>query len=146
MSRAYTHLPWIYQGASFEEVPKGIVSFVYLLTDTITGKKYIGKKSFVTVSTEMVKGRRKHTRRESDWKKYYSSNLDIMALVKGGNHARFTREILHLCKTKGTASYLEAKEIFARGALETDEYYNYFLEIRVNGGHLKLESDEESED
>ena len=62
-----------------------------------------------------------------------------MAKVKGGNGARFTREILHLAKTKGTASYLEAKEIFTRGCLEDPEgWYNAFLEIRVNRGHLRF--------
>ena len=139
MARGYEHKPWIYKGQEFIEVPKGIEGFVYLLTDTITGKKYIGKKSFWSVSTVVVNGRKKNTKRESEWKKYYSSNLEIIALTKGGNGARFTREILHLCKTKGTATYLEAKEIFVRGAFEKpDEYMNYFLELRVNAGHLKI--------
>ena len=138
----YEHAPWLYNGQPFTEVPKGVVAFVYLLTEVETGKQYIGKKSFVSVSTAEVNGRKKNTKRESDWQKYYSSNLEIMAKVKGGNGARFTREILHLCKTKGTASYLEAKEIFTRGCLENPAgWYNYFLEIRVNGGHLKLDKE-----
>lgn len=135
----FEHLPWVYKGAPFSEVPKGIVSFVYLLTEVATGKQYVGKKSFVSVSTVVVNGRKKNTKRESDWLKYYSSNNEIAATVKGGNGAKFTREILHLCKTKGTASYLEAKEIFARGCLEDpDGWYNAFLEIRVNSGHLRF--------
>lgn len=135
----YEHAPWLYNGQPFTEVPKGMVAFVYLLTEVETGKQYIGKKSFISVSTTEVNGRKKNTKRESDWQKYYSSNLEIMAKVKGGNGARFTREILHLCKTKGTASYLEAKEIFSRGCLEKPEsWFNAFLEIRVNSGHLRF--------
>ena len=138
----YEHAPWLYNGQPFTEVPKGVVAFVYLLTEVETGKQYIGKKSFVSVSTTEVNGRKKNTKRESDWQKYYSSNLEIMAKVKGGNGARFTREILHLCKTKGTASYLEAKEIFTRGCLENPEgWFNGFVEIRVNSGHLKLDKE-----
>lgn len=136
----YEHAPWLYNGAEFTEVPKGIVSFVYLLTEVATGKQYVGKKSFVSVSTVVVNGRKKNTKRESEWLKYYSSNNEIMATVKGGNGKAFRREILHLCKTKGTASYLEAKEIFIRGCLEKpDQWFNHFLEIKVNAGHLKLE-------
>lgn len=136
----YEHTPWLYNGAEFTEVPKGIVSFVYLLTEVATGKQYVGKKSFVSVSTVVVNGRKKNTKRESEWLKYYSSNNEIMATVKGGNGKAFRREILHLCKTKGTASYLEAKEIFIRGCMEKpDQWFNYFLEIKVNAGHLKLE-------
>ena len=138
----YEHAPWLYNGQPFTEVPKGVVAFVYLLTEVETGKQYIGKKSFVSVSTTEVNGRKKNTKRESDWQKYYSSNLEIMAKVKGGNGARFTREILHLCKTKGTASYLEAKEIFTRGCLENPEgWFNYYLECKVNGGHLKFDKE-----
>lgn len=141
MARGFEHDPWLYRGEAFTEVPVGIVSFVYMLTCVETGRRYIGKKGFISVSTEMANGRRKNTKRPSDWVKYYSSNLEIMAMVKGGNGKKFTREILHLCKTKGTASYLEAKEIFSNGALEDPEkWYNYFLEIKVNGGHLKLEA------
>lgn len=135
----YEHAPWLYNGQPFTEVPKGMVAFVYLLTEVESGKQYIGKKSFISVSTTEVNGRKKNTKRESDWQKYYSSNLEIMAKVKGGNGARFTREILHLCKTKGSASYLEAKEIFTRGCLENPEgWFNAFLEIRVNSGHLRF--------
>ena len=77
----YEHAPWLYNGQPFTEVPKGVVAFVYLLTEVETGKQYIGKKSFVSVSTTEVNGRKKNTKRESDWQKYYSSNLEIMAKV-----------------------------------------------------------------
>lgn len=139
MAKAHVHQPWTYRGEPFTAAPKGIEGFVYLLTVPETGKRYIGKKSFWSVSTTEVNGRKKNTKRESDWQKYYSSNLEIMALVKGGNGHRVVREILHLCKTKGTASYLEAKEIFAHECLEKpDEWYNYFIELRVNAGHLRF--------
>ena len=52
-------------------------------------------------------------------------------------HDKFKREILHLCQSKGTCGYLEAKEQFVRGALETEEYYNTWIMVRVRKSHLK---------
>lgn len=140
MSRGYTHLPWIYQDKEFTETPRNYESFVYLIEDTENGKLYIGKKSFWS-TTKVVneKGKKVNKRVESEWKKYYSSNPEISKLAQGGNGARFKRTILHLCVSKGTATYLEAREIMERRCLEKpNNYYNYFLELRVNSGHLKL--------
>jgi hypothetical protein len=52
-------------------------------------------------------------------------------------HECFRREILHLCRSKGECGYLEAKEQFIRGALETDEYYNTWIMVRVRKSHIK---------
>lgn len=138
--KARIHIPWIYKLHSFEEIPEGAVSFVYVITDTVTGIGYIGKKSFWSTSCQIQpNGRKKNTTVESDWRKYYSSNNTILSLVKGGNGSRFRREILHICKTKGTATYLEAKEQFLRGVLEEpDKWYNQQIECRIHVGHLKL--------
>ena len=47
------------------------------------------------------------------------------------------REILHLCKTKGECSYMEAKEQFDREVLLTDDYYNGIIQIRLGGNAIK---------
>lgn len=142
MARGFTHLPWTYKGEDFTETPRKYEGFVYLITDTVTGKRYIGKKSFwSTKKTDDGKGRFVNKRVESEWQKYYSSNPEISKLSQGGNGARFRREILHLCLTKGTGSYLEAREIMERRALEKpDEYYNRYFEVKLNSGHIRLES------
>jgi len=49
----------------------------------------------------------------------------------------FTREILHLCKTKGECGYLEAKEQFVRDALIGESYYNSWIMVRVRKSHIK---------
>ena len=49
----------------------------------------------------------------------------------------FKREILFLCKTKGEASYYEAKEQFARDALISEQYYNEWIMVRVRKSHVK---------
>jgi hypothetical protein len=52
-------------------------------------------------------------------------------------HDKFTREILHLCQSKGECSYVEAKEQFIRGVMETEDYYNSWIMVRVRKSHLK---------
>jgi hypothetical protein len=52
-------------------------------------------------------------------------------------HESFTREILHLCQSKGECGYLEAKEQFIRGVMETDDYYNSWIMVRVRKSHIK---------
>jgi hypothetical protein len=49
----------------------------------------------------------------------------------------FYREILHLCKTKGECSYMEAKEQFDREVLFTDDYYNGIIQIKLGGNAVK---------
>jgi hypothetical protein len=49
----------------------------------------------------------------------------------------FKREILHLCKSKGVCGYLEAKEQFINNVLESDDYYNTWIMVRVRKSHIK---------
>ena len=49
----------------------------------------------------------------------------------------FSREIIHLCKSKGVCGYLEAKEQFVNGALESEDYYNSWIMVRVRKSHIK---------
>ena len=37
-------MSWIYQGQVVNELPEDCVGYVYIITNTITGKKYLGKK------------------------------------------------------------------------------------------------------
>ena len=52
---------------------------------------------------------------------------------------KFTREILYICKTRGVMSYLEAREQFERRVLESDEYYNGIINVRVGGSRILKE-------
>jgi hypothetical protein len=52
----------------------------------------------------------------------------------------FVREILHWCPSRGVASYLEAKIQFERKVLETDEYYNGIINVRVGGSRILTEA------
>jgi len=37
-------MTWSYQGQVVEELPEDCVGFVYLITNIVSGRKYIGKK------------------------------------------------------------------------------------------------------
>lgn len=137
--------PWLYNDEPFTSDDIGDnVGFVYLLTDP-NGKKYIGKKLFVSkrrLPPLKGKTRRRTVIKESDWKDYYGSSEEVKGLVEDKVH--FKREILHLCPTKGILSYLEAKEQFDRNVLLTDDYYNGIIQCKIHASHVKdLKNDNE---
>jgi|TARA_R110000851_G_scaffold106897_1_gene226599 hypothetical protein len=127
-------MQWTYKGKKVSEMPEGVLGFVYLITNTTNDRKYIGKKLAEFKKTRPPLKGRKNKRRstvESDWKDYYGSsdslNADVAALGKN----KFTREIIHYCPSRGVLSYLEAFEQFNRRVLESDDYYNGIINVRV---------------
>ena len=128
---------WIYKNKVFEEVPANAYGYVYLITNNLTGRKYIGKKLFWFRKTKVVKGKKKRLKVESDWRDYWSSSDEVKLDVKTIGEINFTREILHICQNKGTCNYLEAKEQMLRGVLESDLYYNAQIQCRVHRTHIK---------
>lgn len=110
---------------------------MYLITDTVTQKKYVGKKLFWNKKTKIVNKKKKRAVVESDWKRYYGSNLELIAEIDKNGVQRFKREILHLCKSKGECNYWEAHEQFKRAVLLDDCYYNSWIMVKVHRSHLK---------
>ena len=127
---------WIYDNNPIKELPEDCIGFVYLITNNTNGRMYIGKKlAKFKRSRPPLKGRknkRRHTV-ESDWQDYYGSSDLLTEDVNKLGKEKFTRQILHFCKSKGECNYLEAKEQFARGVLESDDYYNGHIRVRVHG-------------
>jgi hypothetical protein len=131
---------WTYQNQIVEEIPEGIIGFVYLITNLKTGQKYIGKKLAQFKRTKPpLKGKKLKRRStvESDWRDYWGSSERLQADVQQLGPENFTREILYYCTSKAEMSYIEAREQFDRRVLETDEYYNGIINVRV-GGSEKL--------
>lgn len=139
--------PWIYLDEPFTSEDIGeYIGFVYLLTDP-NGKKYVGKKLFVSKrKLPPLKGktRRRTVVKESDWKKYYGSSEEVQTLVE--SNIPFKREILHLCKTKGELSYLELKEQIDRKVLLRSDYFNGIIQCKIHRSHVKelIDDDENS--
>ena len=139
-------MSWTYQGTIIEELPDDCVGFVYLITNTVTGRKYVGKKlakfSKTTYKTVKLKNGKKKKKRirgkiDSDWQTYYGSSPNLTADIELLGTDKFTREILYYCKSKSATSYIEAREQFDRKVLESDDYYNGHIQVRVHGSHIK---------
>ena len=126
---------WFYNGEYIDN-PGDYVGFVYQITNQITNRKYIGKKNFYFSKTKQVKGKKKRFKVESDWQDYYGSNKELAADVVELGKENFKREILKLCNSKGEFGYYEAKYQFDKNVLESDEYYNTWIMVRVHKKHL----------
>lgn len=135
--------PWTYNGEIVDTLPENCIGFVYLITNTTNGKKYIGKKLGQFKKTRPpLKGKKRKRRStvESDWRDYWGSSENLLEDVKQLGEHNFTREIIHYCTTRGQLSYLEAKEQFDREVLLTDDYYNGIINVRVGGSKALTES------
>jgi hypothetical protein len=132
-------MTWLYNNQEIIEIPEGYIGFVYLITNLQTGQKYIGKKLAQFKKTRPpLKGKKLKRRStvESDWREYWGSSDKLNADVEALGTANFTREILYLCKSKAEMSYLEAREQFERRVLESDEYYNGIINVRVGDSNI----------
>ena len=139
-------MTWYYQNTLVETLPDDCVGFVYLITNNLSGRKYIGKKlakfsktTYKTVKQKNgIKKRKKiRSKIDSDWQEYYGSSPELTAdIIKLGTK-NFSREILFYCQSKSECSYIEAREQFSRKVLESADYYNGHIQVRVHGSHIK---------
>lgn len=131
---------WLYNDKEIgDDEIEGYAAFVYRITNLETGKQYIGKKIFKSIQRKKVKGktRRKKVTKESNWKSYFGSNVALLADVEKLGQDRFKREILKLCKSRGTANYWEAKYQMQEQVLESENYYNDWIMVKVHRSHIK---------
>jgi hypothetical protein len=130
---------WFYYNTAEEFKEEDIqdhFGFVYLITHLGTGRKYIGKKFFTKSKTRQIKGKKKKSRVSSDWLTYWGSNTELQEEVKLNGEDKYTREILHLCKSRSACSYWETFEIFSRHALLSDAYYNSWVTCKIHKAHV----------
>ena len=139
-------MTWLFENSQIEALPEDCVGFVYLITNTISGRKYIGKKlaKFAKTTYKVVKlknGTKKkkkiRSKIDSDWQTYYGSNDELNKDIQTLGPDKFTREILFYCRSKSECSYIEAREQFRHKVLESDAYYNGQISVRVHGSHIK---------
>lgn len=121
--------PWIYQGGPFTlNDIEDYFGFVYLITNTSNGKRYIGRKNLY--SYRKPKGKKRKVKQISDWKDYWGSCDELKEDIKLLGKENFKREILSLHKTQGKLNFEEARQQFVNNvlteALDNGEpaYYN----------------------
>ena len=138
-------MTWTYQGVLVEQLPEDCVGYVYMITNIISGRKYIGKKlaKFSKTTTKTVKlknGTKKkkkvRSKIDSDWQTYYGSSPELTKDIVALGAENFSREILFYCKSKSECSYIEAREQFTHRVLESADYYNGHIQVRVHGSHI----------
>ena len=133
---------WLYNGQEITDIsqfPQNTFGFVYEVI-TPKGKKYIGKKVLyhnqkkkltkVELAEQTGRGRRKTFRviqKESDWKKYYGSNIHLKNQINKGEVTleNLQKQIIGLASNKKHLTYLETKILFQLEVLENpSQYYN----------------------
>ena len=138
-------MTWFYQDTPVETLPDECVGFVYLITNITNQRKYIGKKlakfSKTTQKTVKLKNGNKRKKKirikiDSDWRDYYGSSPELSKDVELLGKESFKREILYYCNSKAECSYIEAREQFSRRVLESNDYYNGHIQVRVHGSHI----------
>jgi hypothetical protein len=139
-------MSWLYESTIIQQLPEDCVGFVYVITNNLTGRRYIGKKlakfSRTTYRTVKLKNGKKKRKKikgkiDSDWQTYYGSNEQLNKDILALGADNFTREILYYCRSKAECSYIEAREQFSRRVLESDDWYNGHIQVRVHGSHIR---------
>lgn len=132
---------WLYNNQPFNSAHiADYVGFVYVLTDRVNGKRYVGKKLFFSTKTlPPLKGstRKRKKVTESDWQTYCSSSPIVESLVEAHGIDRFERQIIHLCQTKSEMSYWETRHQFEHDVLLSDHWYNDMVMCRISSRHVK---------
>ena len=115
-------------------IDENTFGFIYEITNTITGKKYIGKKQCKSkLKRKPLKGK-KNKRieiKESDWKEYTSSSSDLNEDIKKYGKDKFIFKILRACGSKWELAYFEISEQIDKNVLMREDYYNGIINVRI---------------
>jgi|TARA_B100001093_G_scaffold464812_1_gene481988 hypothetical protein len=128
-------MSWFYKNKEVLDIPEGKIGFVYIITNLSNNRKYIGKKlTQFKRSKKPLKGRTNKRRYtvESDWQDYYGSSDELTADVLLLGKDEFKREIIFWCANKSELSYIEAREQFSHKVLESKDWYNGHIRVRVH--------------
>jgi hypothetical protein len=133
--------PWTYLGKAFEsEDISEYYGFIYRITNTVNGFDYVGRKYFKTIKKRPPLKGKKNKRRETvetDWKDYWGSSARLVEDMARLGKDKFTREIIHLCKSRGETNYMEAYYQFKEGVLLKENNYNGIIQIKLGKGSVK---------
>lgn len=112
--------------------PLDFGGFVYCITNTITHKRYIGRKYTTSVTKKRQPGKKRRvvTTKESNWRTYTGSCKELNADIKKFGKENFNFRIISWYKTRAQVNYNETREQFIRDVLHAElkdgspAYYN----------------------
>jgi len=116
------------------EITPETFGFIYEIANTITNKKYIGKKQCQSrIKRKPLKGKTRNRIdfKESDWKSYTSSSNDLNEEIKKYGKDKFVFRILRTCDSKWALAYFEIKEQIDKDVLFRDDYHNGIINCRI---------------
>jgi hypothetical protein len=123
---------WVYNGPEVD-ISK-MIGFVYIISNVVLNKKYIGKKLLVFKKKKKPLKGNVNCRRfliTSDWRTYTGSSPVLNEYIVKNGKENFKFEILSFHPSKLLLSYFETKEIIDRNALFCNDYWNEVCNIRI---------------
>lgn len=113
--KQYGH--WMFSGVDDPETAFG---FTYIITNLLTGKKYIGCKQIIVSK-----------KKKGEWQSYTGSNKQLNYDIGVYGKQNFFFEIMSLYYNKQSLRMGEARLILGSDALNRADYYNEYLQLRI---------------
>ena len=120
-----------------ETPPLDALGFIYKITNLLTGRFYIGKKSLwskkrvkISKKEKLLNPTRKIYKeviKENNWREYTGSSLVLNQDIEKLGKENFKKEIIQWCYSKRELSYSEVKWQFYYNVLEIDSYNGNIL-------------------
>lgn len=117
-----------------KSIPGDALGFIYCITNTLTNRKYIGKKLLINKKKRKPLKGRVNARRytvDSDWKTYTGSSPILAEDINKLGKDKFEFEILTFQPSKLLLAYWEIKTMIDRNAIFSRDFYNEVCNIRI---------------
>ena len=116
---------WTLNGKDEFTVPELAYGFTYRIDVIGTPFYYYGQKKLTS-----TRGRgKKAVTKESAWRNYEGSSLELKALIKSGK--KIKKQILEFAYSKSDLTLKETKQIICNGCLEDENSLNRWVYCRV---------------
>lgn len=120
-----TKATWTLDEKEDFNIPESAYGFVYRIDVIGTPFYYYGQKRLTS-----TRGRgKKAVTKESTWRSYEGSSLELKALIKSGK--KIKKQILEFAYSKSDLTLKETKQIICNGCLEDDNSLNRWVYCRI---------------